>query len=233
MSGKSRLATMDYSKGFGKWSLWYIPIFALVYVILNIFVREPELNEISFFAMALSANRIYMLVLGILAPYSFLEWSLNLGLTRKTFFQAMVSAGVIVTLFVMAVTAAVSLILGFMPWFGTSIPEVTGGTETLVHVGGYVLSTLLYFLGGLLISVGFYRGFIPGAGVLILTILLFMATDVLWSRDEGIAGIPAIDSLDLMLELGIWTVLVITLAALVIICAALYYTIRNISVKIK
>src|SRR5699024_12512884 len=124
---------MDYSKGFGKWSLWYIPIFALVYVILNIFVREPELNEISFFAMALSANRIYMLVLGILAPYSFLEWSLNLGLTRKTFFQAMVSAGVIVTLFVMAGTAGVSLILGLMPWFCPSITEATGGTEIRVE----------------------------------------------------------------------------------------------------
>ncbi|KKK34894.1 hypothetical protein WN59_04370 [Salinicoccus sediminis] len=233
MSGKSGLATTDYSKEFGKWSLWYIPIFALVYIIMNVFIREPELNDMSFFAMALSANRIYMLVLGILAAYTFLEWSLNLGLTRKIFFRAMVAAGVIVTLFVTVVTAAISFVFGLMPWFGTGIPDVPGGTETIVHVGGYMLSTLLYFLGGFLISVGFYRGFVPGMSAVVLNVILFMATDVLWSRDEGAAGFPAIDSLDLMTGMSMWAVAAVTLAVLAVVCAALYYMIRNIPVKIK
>ncbi|WP_017549944.1 hypothetical protein [Salinicoccus carnicancri] len=232
MSGKSGLATMDYSKEFGKWSMWYIPIFALVYIILNVFIRESELNDMSFFAMALSANRVYMLVLGILAVYTFLEWSLSLGLTRKDFFRAMVSAGVIVTLLVTAATAAISFVFGLMPWFGTGIPEVSGGMETIVHVGGYMLSTLLYFLGGFLISVGFYRGFVPGMGTVVLNIILFMATDVMWSR-EGAAGIPAIDSLDLMSGMNMGAAAVMTLAVLAIVCAVLYYTIRDIPLKIK
>src|SRR5699024_3812543 len=47
------------------------------------------------------------------------------------------------------------------------------------------------------------------------------------------ARLRAIGGLELMLVLGVCTVLVIILAALVIIGAALYYTIRNLSVKLK
>jgi|GEM_PF-2455440 len=233
MSEKLGLATMDYTKEFGKWCLWYIPIFALVYIILNVFIREPELNEMSFFAMALSANRVYMLVIGILAVYTFLEWSLNLGLTRKIFFRAMVFTGVIITLSVTAATAAISFVFGLMPWFGIGIPEVSGGAETIVHVGGYMLSTVLYFLGGFMISVGFYRGFVPGMGAVVLNIILFIATDVLWARQEGGAFIPAVDSLDLMTGLNMWVVAAITLAVLAIAYAILYYMIREIPLKIK
>lgn len=230
MSRKLRLATMDYTKEFIRWSLWYIPIFALVYIVLNVFLREPELNEMSFFSMALSANRIYMLVLGILAVYTFLEWSVNLGLTRKIFFHAMTTAGILTTLFITAATAAVSFLLGFMPWFGTGIPEVSGGVETLVYVGGYLLSTLLYFLGGFLISAGFYRGFVPGMTMVLLNIVIMMGTDIIWSRESGTIGLEAL-SFDT--SMGVAMMVLITIVCLALIYAILRYMIRDIAVKIK
>ncbi|WP_411842913.1 hypothetical protein [Salinicoccus sp. HZC-1] len=236
MSGKLRLATMDYTKEFTKWSLWYIPIFALVYIVLNVFLREPELNEMSFFAMALSANRIYMLVLGILAAYTFLEWSINLGLTRKIFLRAVSLAGILVTLFITALTAAISFLLGLMPWFGTSIPEVSGGTETLVHVGGFLLSTLLYFLGGFLISVGFYRGFLPGMAMILLDIILYivlcfilsLGTDIIWFMGDD----PGFNT-DNFLAMSLPVMILVSIAAIAGIYGILSLMIRDIPMKIK
>lgn len=230
MSRKLRMATADYTKEFSKWSLWYIPIFALVYIILNVFVREPELNEVSFFSMALSANRIYILVLGILGVYTFLEWSVNLGLTRRIFFRAMTFTGILTTVFITVVTAALSFIFGLMPWFGTRIPEVSGGTETLAYVGGFLLSTLLYFFGGLLISVGFYRGFTPGMAMVLLNVIIMIGTDVIWSRESGTIGFEAIG---FDISMGIVMIISITVVCLAVVYAILSYMIRDIPVKIK
>lgn len=236
MSKKLRLATMDYTKEFIKWSLWYIPIFALVYIILNVFLREPELNEVSFFSMALSANRIYMLVLGILAAFTFLEWSISLGLTRRIFLYGMTLGGVITSLFITAVTAAISFLFGLMPWFGTSIPEVSGGTETLVYVGGFFISTLLYFLGGFLISAGFYRGVIPGMGMVLLVVILNILLEMLinfgmdfmwfWKNSPDYGS-------NIFTTTGLPIMAAISIVVIGITYAVLYFTVRNIPVKIK
>lgn len=230
MSNKLKLATVDYTKEFTKWSLWYIPIFALVYIIVNIFLREPEINEMSFFSMALSANRIYMLVLGVLAAFIFLEWSVNHGLTRRIFFHAMTFAGVIVTAFITVVTAAISFILGLMPWFGTGIPQASGGMETLIHVGGFLLLTLLYFFSGFLISVAFYHGFKPGMVMVLLSVIIITATDMIWSRQSAAIGLEAI-SFDT--SMGIAMMLTITAVCLALIYGLLSHLIRDIPIKIK
>lgn len=181
MNNKLKLATMDFSREIGKWVLWYLPVMAVLYIVVSLFVNEAEVNEMSFYAMAASANRIFMLVAGILAVFMFLELALSLGLTRKTFLNSMLLTGGVVTIGLAAVTWIFSLLLGLMPWFGAGI--VPSGTTAgpLVHIIGHLMTTYVFFLAGFIISIGFYRGFLGGMISIVLSLGITIAIDSMWT----------------------------------------------------
>ncbi|MFC3419141.1 hypothetical protein ACFOLA_06575 [Salinicoccus hispanicus] len=180
MNNKLKLAAMDFSGQIFKWTLWYLPIMLIIYILVSIFINEQDINEMSFYAMALSANEIFMLVAGILSVFMFLELSVSLGLTRRTFLRAMLLTGGIITIALAAMTGIISVIMNFMPWFGGSI--VVGDLESgpLVHILGHLLTTFTFFLGGFIISIGFYRGFLGGMISIVLSLCILVAIDSLW-----------------------------------------------------
>ncbi|WP_342387997.1 hypothetical protein [Salinicoccus bachuensis] len=181
MNNKLKLATMDFSKEIAKWTMWYLPVMAVIYILVSLFLNEVEVNEMSFYAMASSANRIFMLVAGIMAVFMFLELAISVGLTRKTFLNSMLLTGGVITIGLAAVTGIISLILGLMPWFGDGIvaPGATGGP--VVNVIGHLLTTYVFFLAGFIISIGFYRGFLGGMISIVLSIGIAIAIDSMWT----------------------------------------------------
>ncbi|GAB3056099.1 hypothetical protein ACFOU0_02290 [Salinicoccus sesuvii] len=180
MNNKVKLATMDFSSQIFKWILWYLPIMLIVYILVSLFVNDTDINEMSFYAMALSANEIFMLVAGILSVFTFLELSIGLGLTRRTFLRVMLITGAIITIALAALTGIISVIMNFMPWFGGGIVVGELQSSPFVHILGHLLTTFTFFLGGFIISIGFYRGFLGGMISIVLSLCILVAIDSLW-----------------------------------------------------
>ncbi|MCC4722847.1 hypothetical protein [Salinicoccus sp. RF5] len=181
MNNRLKLATMDFSKEIAKWTMWYLPIMAVIYILVSLFVNETEVNEMSFYAMASSANRIFMLVAGILAVFMFLELAISLGLTRKTFLNAMILTGGVVTIGLAVVTWILSLVLGMMPWFGDGIVAADTVAGPLAHIVSHLITAYVFFLAGFIISIGFYRGFLGGMIAIVLSLGITAAIDAMWT----------------------------------------------------
>ncbi|MCG1009601.1 hypothetical protein J4760_06165 [Salinicoccus sp. ID82-1] len=180
MNNKVKLATMDFSSQIFKWTLWYLPIMVIIYILVSIFLSDPEIDGMSFYAMSLSANEIFMLVSGILSVFMFLELSISLGLTRRTFLRSMLLTGGIITIALAVITGIISVIMGLMPWFGTGLVMGPLESSPVAHVIGHLLTTFTFFLGGFIISIGFYRGFLGGMISIVLSLCILVAIDSLW-----------------------------------------------------
>lgn len=231
MNNKLKLATMDFSKEIAKWTMWYLPIMAAIYILVSLFVNETEVNEMSFYVMASSANRIFMLVAGILAVFMFLELAISLGLTRKTFLNAMILTGGVVTVGLAVVTWILSLVLGIMPWFGDGIVADDTTAGLLVHIISHLMTAYVFFLAGFIISIGFYRGFLGGMIAIVLSLGITIAIDAMWTFQT--AG--TIFNME-MAEYASGNVLLTIMFSILLILfniAVLQSLIRSVPVKVK
>ncbi|WP_020007591.1 hypothetical protein [Salinicoccus albus] len=226
------MAVRDYTANITQWGLWYLPIFALVYMILNIFISEPEFNRMSFMAMALPANRIFMMIVGILASYVFLEWSVNLGLTRKIFFKGMFAAGAAVIIILSVLSFVISFVLGLMPWFGSSLSASWEGLGTAPYVTGHLLTTYLYFISGLLISAGFHRAFLPGMGMILLSIIMIGTGDFIWGLNDS-GGVVIFLGFEGLTDINIGILVMITLILIGIGMMIFRALIRQAPINVK
>ena len=87
MSTKLKETTKVFSYILPVWSLWYLGVLLIIYIISHIFSNEAMS---SFFGFTFTANRTYMLVIGIIVMIGFLEWAIGMGVSRKTFFKSVV-----------------------------------------------------------------------------------------------------------------------------------------------
>ncbi|GAA3732754.1 hypothetical protein GCM10022378_21270 [Salinicoccus jeotgali] len=183
---KVKLATADFSKEMAKWAAWYMAVMVALYILLMLFIDDSGINGMSFFFMASGANRVFMLVAGILTVFVFLERAIQLGLTRMTFMRAVLWTGVIFTVTLALVAGIISLILGVMPWFGTqTTASGMGGPVSMVL--GHLLAAYLFYLAGFIISIGFYRGWFGGLIAIVLGVGIAVAIESLWTfRTEGV-----------------------------------------------
>ncbi|MFA7745211.1 hypothetical protein [Salinicoccus roseus] len=231
MNNKLKLATMDFSKEIGKWTMWYLPIMAVIYILVSLFVNETEVNEMSFYAMASSANRIFMLVAGILVVFMFLELAISLGLTRKTFLNAMILTGGVVTVGLAVVTWILSLVLGIMPWFADGIVADDTAAGPLAHIVSHLMTAYVFFLAGFIISIGFYRGFLGGMIAIVLSLGITIAIDAMWTFQT--AG--TVFNME-MAEYGSGNLLLTIIFSILLILftiAVLQSLIRSVPVKVK
>ena len=112
---KLKDTTKIFTSIFPVWSLWYIGILLIVYIISKIFTSEAIS---SFFGFGMTANRTYLFVLAILSVLMFTEWAVNMGISRKTFYKSLMITGLITALFVMAVVGIIAFGLSFTPFTG-------------------------------------------------------------------------------------------------------------------
>lgn len=176
MTTKLKDTTKIFTSIFPVWSLWYIGILLVVYIISNIFTNEAIS---SFFGFGMIANRTYLFVLAILSVLMFTEWAVNMGISRKTFYKSLMITGLITALFVMAVVGIIAFGLSFTPFTGDYLI-----TEDMRHLNAveygifHFISGLLFWALGVLIAAAFYRGFWAGmlsilSGLVALVILIF------------------------------------------------------------
>lgn len=176
MTTKLKETTKIFISIFPVWSFWYIGILLIVYIISNIFTSE---GLSSFFGFGMTANRTYLFVLAILSVLMFIEWALNMGISRKTFYKSLMITGLITAVFVTAIVGIITYVLSFTPFAGDYllVEDLRFLTE-FEYLIFHFISGLLFWALGVLIAAAFYRGFWAGmlsilSGIVALVILIF------------------------------------------------------------
>ena len=176
MTTKLKDTTKIFTSIFPVWSLWYIGILLIVYIISNIFTSEAIS---SFLGFGMTANRTYLFVLAIMSVLMFTGWAVNMGVSRKTFYKSLMITGIITAVFITGVVGIITFGLSFTPFTGDYlIAEDLRYLSEFEYLVYHFISGLLFWALGVLIAAAFYRGFWAGmlsilSGIAALLILIF------------------------------------------------------------
>ncbi len=218
---KVKYSTVDLSviNMFG--AFWYIPIFTAIYIALFLIFGHGELDNLSYFSMGINANRIFMLVMGIIIGGSFIKWAIGLGVTRKQFYMANIYSGAIMSVVLTIAMIIISLFIGLLPFAGTEHINQPLDMHPLMNLITLTLMVYLAYLAGTLIGIGFYRNGWFGALGIIITVLCSMLPETIDSLIIGSFGWTA----------GAGTLLTVIVMIIVLMVVNRYF-IKDIVIKI-
>src|SRR5699024_9232874 len=133
---KLKETTKIFTSIFPVWSLWYIGVLLIIYIISHIFSSE---GMSAFFGFGMTANRTYLFVLAIISVLMFMEWAVNMGISRKTFYKSMMITGLVTAVFITAVVGIVSfgLLFSTLPGyylFAENHENLTAVKHVLLHL---------------------------------------------------------------------------------------------------
>ena len=220
-NNKVKHGTMDLSimSVFG--AFWYIPIFTVIYIVLFLIFGAGELDNMSYFSMGMNANRIFMLVMGIIIGSSFIKWAIGLGMTRKQFYKANIYSGAIMAVMLTIAIVIISLFIGLLPFVGTEHINQPLEMHPIMNLITLTLMVYVGYLAGTLIGTGFYRNGWFGALGIIITIICSFLPETLDS--------VIVNSFSLTAGTG---ALIIVIALIVALIAVNYYFVKDIVIKI-
>ncbi|MGY4690785.1 hypothetical protein [Salibacterium sp. K-3] len=167
----------------GKWALWLLGTVVALYIAVTIFAAQGG-TLAAFLTFSYEPGKLFMLVIAIFLPYSFLDKYIKLGITRKQF----LTANGMTAVFLAAVLTAAAGILTSVQHAVMGLSSITE-TDTIagldVSIAAFLpicfLSLLTYHFIGWMIGAGFHRyGWLPGLGFIVLGIFLIAVSDLLW-----------------------------------------------------
>ncbi|GAB3046833.1 hypothetical protein [Virgibacillus ainsalahensis] len=207
------------------WTLWFIG-FVLAARIITIIVLVNTGNSMgNFLHFAHGSTKIYMLVIGIISIYGFLEFYVNHGVTRRDYFKGsfLAAAGISMALTLISATlTGVEYIILELTNISSVIEPVTGdnqigfyipkeifdssillnSTNWLLSMIMFVLNILTFYVIGWIIGAGYYRyGWIIGFGFVAIGIASIFTSDLLWGTEieEPLSNWLPFDSINLPL----------------------------------
>lgn len=142
-----------------KWAAWFLVIMFIILIGLT-FIAGIQLED---FLISNNASAIFMLIVGILYTYGFLDYYVKFGITRKNFFKAALFASVLLSIVLAFFFVLMVLLLeGVFSLIGIPIPWTEGISENgilsaLTSFSTFTITHFAYFLIGWLIGLGFYR----------------------------------------------------------------------------
>lgn len=181
-----------------KWTLWYILVIFIIYLLLPMFpdIAEEELN---FLSTTFSSSKVYMLVIGILSALVFFNHYVQNGITRKDYFSgsAFAATGLAFAIMIIAsitnsIVHLIEPITGFSP--SNTYSEFLSTTSMwFIPILVFSMIILCYYIAGWMIIAGNQRFGSWGLFGFILIALLYIAViDLLW---EGEISHPLVNSL--------------------------------------
>ncbi|MFS0785588.1 hypothetical protein ABC345_04280 [Shouchella sp. 1P09AA] len=204
------LLTTELYKEKLTWLVWFLIVIVFFQAVLIFLAAYFGGSVEPFVLFSFQPSRIFMLVLGIMSAYRFLDYYYHLGQTRKRYFKSSLAATSLLTLTMLVLFFFVSLVeKGVFRLFGLpgsmlSAEEGTNIVNENGHLGIHMqFSTegvglldsptlfilffaiqLLFFYGvGWLISVGFYRyGWLIGLGFVLLALVFLSLNEWIWSN---------------------------------------------------
>lgn len=161
------------------WSLWYIPVVLVIYLVRN-FIPNADIENFNLASAIFQPSKIYMLVIGIITSFAFLSHYVKNGITRKDYFigSAIAAASVAISIIVLSIIP--NEVFRLFGW-STSITDIgLNGTSIWVYPIALSLILVSYYVAGWIIAVSFYKFGGVGALFIPLAILIICLTDLLW-----------------------------------------------------
>jgi len=143
-----------------KWAAWFLGIM----IILNIGITIA--NHFGFldnFIIGSTTSSVFMLIIGLLYSYGFLDYYFKYGISRKKFFKAGLFSAVLLS-FVLALAMIIMIALFeiIVPALGFVVPwedllTSSGFISLIQSAVDYSIIHFSYLLIGWFIGIGFYR----------------------------------------------------------------------------
>ncbi|MET3683083.1 hypothetical protein ABID56_001173 [Alkalibacillus flavidus] len=200
-----------------KWSIWFIVI-AGVFVRGGLFVMAGSLNvddvvTMSLLEFMLDASKIYMLVIGILSVYVFMNYLVRNGITRRDYFLSTVisTVGLAVTfLIIFSLLTIIEMVIINVASINVDINTLTVMSAATLNIQ-FFFALVLYFSIGWFITIGFYRyNWMVGLGFILLAIGATSLTDMIWGQEGMVLFGFQFTSGDMTLILSILSSLILT-----------------------
>lgn len=163
-----------------KWSWWFIGINLMIHLTLSYFSVKYTFGNADFTQFMSASVSIYMLVIGIVAGSSFLNYYSRLGVTRKDYFYGVAIAAVILSFTIIIISDIIALIeISIFNMMNVSIKSnIFVGMNWVEPTFSISLNGLIYYLIGWFINMGYYK-FNWKAG------LLFILISIIFSSIHG------------------------------------------------
>jgi hypothetical protein len=154
-----------------KWSWWFMGINLLIHLSLSYYSVKYGFGISDFTQFISAAVSIYMLVIGIVAGSSFLNYYSRLGVTRKDYFYGVAIAAIILSFTIIIVADVLAFIeISIFNMINVSLKSnIFVGMNWVKPTFSISLNGLIYYLIGWFISVGYYK-FNWKAGLLFILI---------------------------------------------------------------
>lgn len=220
-SNRLRLATTHLNWAGFIGMAWYISIFTVVYLAIFLIFGNAALDDMNYTAIGLNANRIFMLVMGIIAGGGYIFWTFSYGVTRKTFFKANLLSGLFITILLTGAILLLSLLVNLLPFVGTEPIDDSLDMHPVLNIITATLQTFMAYIAGALIGTGFYRNGWAGTLGIIITVIFFSV--------PGMVDPYIVDILNSSAGLG---VLIVTILFTLILAMLHYVFTRDIVIKL-
>lgn len=238
------------------WATYYFIAILIIFIVLNIIFHVNNLEETtgSFFTYSSDTTKIFMLILGIIAP-SFLSYFISNGVTRKNIFYGSALAAGILSATLVIITGILSVIVSS----SIHVMNLPIATDSFLSNGGtvrnmflvlliYGLYLFVYYLIGWFIGAGFYKCgwligivFIVGAIILVELVGWLGLSLLSWNDAIGdffildlVRNIPMFDvfRLDRIFSLATELPALVSIAGVLGISALLLWSIRQLTKNI-
>jgi hypothetical protein len=154
----------DLFRRMGINALWYVGVFALVMVVLQIIFKATGVDvDVTLLVISELSTWIYMLVIGIVWPLVYFTYYLAVGVTRKQFTLGLFAAAAVLSLCFAALRIPLLLVRGEFSALAVLVPALNGALAFLVGwtaAVGFQYMRLVPILAGTVCATGLFHGLI-------------------------------------------------------------------------
>lgn len=174
----------------GRWSLWFLAIYMVIYIGTGIFMTwwGNGMTAWVFLENSRGSARIFFLIVGILSMGGLIRYYVSNGVSRRDYFFGTMGAGVLLAA---AMTAVFALVYGLESLLAAFTGWTQSETGSTLNISGQLLSSffqfILYYAIGWFISASFFRfHWLIGLLLTFAGIGLMSLTDLFWEADNSI-----------------------------------------------
>ncbi|MCT1902638.1 hypothetical protein [Oceanobacillus sojae] len=143
-----------------KWASWFYSIIIVLTIGTTIANHWGFLDNLD---ISNTTSTIFMLIIGLLYSYGFLDYYYKLGISRKMFFKAALFASALLSIILaLAMITMIVLFETLVPALGFAVPWtdplIGGGVLSFIQsIADYSVAHFFYLLLGWFMGLGFYR----------------------------------------------------------------------------
>lgn len=219
-----------------KWVGWYAVIITIIHILFSVLVKEIDSNIGDLLSFSYVSTPITLLIMAIVAGYTFMTFFLRNGITRRDYYFGAVLGALALSVALILLFGLVSVIEGaafLAAGIKVTVDPILSNFNiaSFAMIISYVLKVFLFYLVGWFIFLGYYRyGWKIGIGFVLLSLGALMFNSILWNDGQIEESIHT-------MEMGVFFAeyipsLLGTIAVALLLLGLIRLVTKNIPVKI-